>query len=447
MSDKPRWPAKSLFFADLISIVAGFVVFRALCTQWQPEAFARWEWLRVVLGLCLLLPRNGFEILAQRCAIRHPKHVREWTALNLVVRLPLSILAMIAFLAASRLTGGDSYDTAALLAMTLPLQAVVPDLSARIQGRFGVLTQLHMWRNMIPAIACLFLPHLVETPLRMAACLLLAEAVVFSFWWFDAIRHEGLPGGRWLRLLRRGWLPMALRTSDQTISRWMRVSSWNVDAILLGTLAPEFWARLAPARSLMMTAVFPFASYLGNASPLLARDKPDSIRRRFVQASVLAIATGAAAVLLSAAFAPAIASNLFGAGTTVDRETLVTIAARSGPIMVVLLATSFWTSLRRDDLSRTCATIHLFACIAIIYAGVSLGSPQNGYRAIILIEWAISLACVRVMAGSRLTPGTLAGSGESRNRRAPYAVSVRGRALAGRGGLLSGKPLGAETHG
>jgi len=445
MKKLPRWPAKSLIVADLVSILAGFMVFRTLCTKWQPEAFARWEWLRVVLGLCLLLPRNGFEILAQRCAVRHPKSVREWTALNLLVRLPFSILAMVLFLVIAHRTESDSAGMALLLAMTLPVQSVVPDLAARVQGRFAVVTLLHMCRSVIPAIACVGFPHFADSPERMAAWLLMAEAVVFTLWWFDAMRHGGLPGGKWARLLRRGHIPMTRRASDQTLSRWMRVSSWNFDAILLGALAPDFWARLAPARSLMMTAVVPLANYLGNVSPLLARERPDSIRRRFLQASRLAMGAGVGAVLLSAILAPLIVSTLFGASSPVNQETLVIFAARTGPIMILLLATNFWTALRNDERSRTFAMVHLGLCVASIGTGIFVDSPQFGYRAFVLFEAAIALMCVKARGGSLLTLKSMALRPGSRTLRGIYAASIGNRPVSARRRVRSGRSWGVES--
>jgi len=190
-----RWPAKSLLIADAISIVAGFVVFRALCSSWPAHVFAGWEWLRVALGLCLLLPRNGLDIVAQRSAVRHPGHLREWTAIGLIVRTPLAMLACGIFVSIARQCSEASSSLAILLSLGLPFQALVPDLAARVQGRYALAGLLQMARNLVPAIAVLVAPITLRSPISLAAAIAFAEAAVAACWWVDSARHGGLPGG------------------------------------------------------------------------------------------------------------------------------------------------------------------------------------------------------------------------------------------------------------
>ncbi|MBI1322223.1 hypothetical protein GC170_03410 [bacterium] len=398
-----RWPAKALFFADALSILAGFVVFRALCSNWPAPVFARWEWLRVVLGLCLLLPRNGLDVVAQRCAVRHPGHLREWTAISLICRVPLAVVAIGGFLAVLRVSSGTSSFLAILLALSLPLQAVVPDLAARVQGRYALAGVLQMARNVVPAVAVVILPVSIRSPENMAAVMLMTEAAIALFWWIDAAVHGGLPGGRWLVVFRRGGRAVFGRSLNQTLSRWLRVLSWNADAFLLGMLATGLWATVAPARSLMMSAVFPIASYLGALSPLLARESQAAIRARFLLASKAAFAVGGMALLGSLVLAPWITPVLFGPHTLVDGQSLVLMSARLVPVLILLCATNFWTTLRRDDLARTIPAAQVCLSLSLILAGGSLGEPVIGYIAFITVEWAIAAACVSWFAAAGFT--------------------------------------------
>lgn len=445
MSRKIAWPARSMVVADLVSILAGFVVFRSLCSHWRPEVFARWEWLRLVLGLCLLLPRNGFDILAQRCAVRHPGHVREWTALSLVVRLPLSIAAAGLFVGIAGLAAPGSARLALTLALSLPVQAVVPDLAARVQGRFGLVSSLQLLRGLIPALVCLRLTGFGDTPEQMATWLLLAECAVCVAWWADAAWHGGLPGGLWRRLARRGAAAIARRTFDQTLSRWLRVTTWNMDAVLMGPLAPEVWSRLAPVRSLTMTAVIPLANYLGTASPLLAREAPQALLRRYLRASWQAIGAGLAAAVVASAFAAPIARLVFGPLAATDKAALVTIALRTGPILILLLAASFWTSLRRDTLARALAAMHLGACVTLIPAGIAVGMPRFGYATFAMAEWILAIMCVKSMAGEGLTHGNPSGKRSLSGFGSAYVFGKLDLLLLARRRAYAGRSRGAEA--
>lgn len=432
-----RWPAKSLLVADALSIVAGFVVFRALCSNWPAPVFARWEWLRVVLGLCLLLPRNGLDVVALRCAVRHPGHVREWTAISLICRFPLALVAICGFLAIARISTETSPSITMLLAMGLPLQAVVPDLSARVQGRYALAGVLQMARNVVPAVAVVGLPVSTRSPENLAAVLLVTESAISAIWWLDAAIHGGLPGGRWIVVLRRGGWAVFSRSMDLTLSRWLRVISWNADAFLLGMLAPGLWARIAPARSLMMSAVFPLASYLGALSPLLARESPAIVRSRFFFASKAAMAAGFMSLVGSIAFAPWITVTLFGPHSLVDRTTLILTSARLTPVLILLCATNFWTSLRRDRLARMVPAAQVCLCICMILVGCSLGRPVIGYFVFIAGEWAIGAACVNGFASAEFTRQAcgiswLLGVSSLRSARFRNAIMglARGRKLA-----------------
>ncbi|MFM7131771.1 MAG: hypothetical protein ACKO0V_20665 [bacterium] len=86
--DKNKTISQSIYMlAEYVAIASGFLIFIRLAGTLTPVDFATWEWLQVWLGLCLLLPRNGLDLVAIRSAYRHPKHLREWTAIVLFTRL------------------------------------------------------------------------------------------------------------------------------------------------------------------------------------------------------------------------------------------------------------------------------------------------------------------------------------------------------------------------
>jgi O-antigen/teichoic acid export membrane protein len=390
-----------LLIADLVSLAAGFWLFRTLCSHWSAEVFGRWEWWRILLGICLLLPRNGLDILAQRCSVRHRVHIREWTAIILLVRVPFAVLGAISYLALV----GASNQAVMLLAMSLPIQAIVPDLAARVQGRFLWNASLNAIRNLIPAGFTILSPPNSLTPERMATAIVASESIVAALWWMDAWRYRGLPGGDWRKLCRSGWRSIVIRSFEQTIVRWMRVISWQADAIVFATLSPEFWTRLAPARALFMTAVFPVANYLGAVGPLLARETSGAIGRRFLRSSIMAIVMGLFAVFLTITFAEKIRTIVFGMDSTMDGETWALTILRFAPLVIVLCTTAFLTALRRDQLSLAVTAFDLGLKFIVPILGFSIASAHFAYIALISMEWVIALAFIYVFAARMQSQG------------------------------------------
>ncbi|MFM7592232.1 MAG: hypothetical protein ACKO85_10600, partial [Isosphaeraceae bacterium] len=260
--DKNKTFSQSIYMlAEYASIASGFLIFIQLAGTLIPVDFASWEWLQVWLGLCLLLPRNGLDIVAIRSAYRHQKHLREWTAIVLITRLLLSIPAMLLMISAGKLLGIDQ-PAIAILMMTIPISATVPDIAARVQGRFKKHAFIISIKNNV------FLTLLIFGKMtnlnQIAELYFLSEVIVSLMWWADARQFRGLPGGRWIILLRRGGRGILVRSTNQSLGRWLRVFSYSADAIFLGLMAPGAWSIIAPGRRLMMSIVMPLGNWLGS---------------------------------------------------------------------------------------------------------------------------------------------------------------------------------------
>lgn len=397
------WPAKSLFLADAASLVAGLVVFRANCVRWSPEEFAGWEWLRVWLGLCMLIPRNGLDVVAQRCAVLRPRQLRLWTGVLLAVRAPLSLAAMGLFLLIGRTGAVSDWSVLIPLAATAPVSACVPDLAARVQGRFRVAGSLLLARNAILAAGVSALPQMTNSPAGLAWLTLATEGVVGLLWWADAWRHGGLPGGRWRRLMWRARRPLTSRSWDQSLARWFRVASWNVDALLAAPLWPELWRTIAPARTLLMTAAMPAAGYLGAIGPLMARRPRADLTAQCVRGVRACVVAGALAAALASAFGESLSAVLFGESRRADSLSMALTAARFAPIVAAILITQILTSQRRDRAARFVAAIFPLssATLAAASQGWAFGNERWGYLSMVMGEWLAIVVGLAVVSSER----------------------------------------------
>ena len=136
MIDKKLFSTFSLILADLFSLLINILIIRTLFTSWNIQTFSEWEWLCAWLGICMLIPRNGLEIVAIRSAIRHSRHLREWSAIVIISRLLLGSIAVVIFSSITILM--QSTLTSQILPMALSIMAssLSPDIAARIQFRF-----------------------------------------------------------------------------------------------------------------------------------------------------------------------------------------------------------------------------------------------------------------------------------------------------------------------
>ena len=247
--------------AEYAAIASGFLIFIRLAGTLKPADFAGWEWLQVWLGLCLLLPRNGLDLVAIRTAYRHQAHLREWTAIVLLTRILLSLPAMALMLSAGKLMNIDQR-TIEILMITIPVSAALPDIAARIQGRFKKHAFILSIKNIAFLIMLIF--GNFTNLNRVAEFYLNCEVIVSLMWWIDAWQFNALPGGRWLTLLRRGGRAILARSLNQSVGRWLRVFSFSADALFIGLVAPGAWSIMAPGRKLMMSVVMPLGNWLGS---------------------------------------------------------------------------------------------------------------------------------------------------------------------------------------
>ncbi|MFM7130462.1 MAG: hypothetical protein ACKO0V_14005, partial [bacterium] len=377
--DKNKTFSQSIYLlAEYASIASGFLIFIQLAGTLIPVDFASWEWLQVWLGLCLLLPRNGLDIVAIRSAYRHQKHLREWTAIVLITRLLLSIPAMLLMISAGKLLGIDQ-PAIAILMMTIPISATVPDIAARVQGRFRKHAFIISIKNIVFLTMLMF--GKVTNLNQIAELYFLNEVIESLMCWADAWQFRALPGGRWIILLRRGGRGILARSTNQSLGRWLRVFSYNADAIFLGLMAPGAWSMIAPGRRLMMSFVMPLGNWLGSTGhqmthwPSIKIVSCDCIFRRICLATTFCLLIFAAAV-------PAI--PLFNSNSDI----WLIVFARAG-----VIAYGFWLmaaqAAMRQDKSAWITPALLTAGSLFIAMAVSFSMQmQYSLILILLLEWA-----------------------------------------------------------
>lgn len=247
--------------AEYGAVLSGFLIFIQLATSLSPGEFAQWEWLHVWLGLCLLLPRNGLDIVAIRSMFRHPSHLSEWSMIVIGTRFCLSLPAFLLMITGGFFIKTDQLSTV-LLALTLPVSAGTPDLAARVQGRFKKYSLILSLKSLciLTFLSC-WKPVSFQS---IAAFYFICDCSICLLWWIDAWQYGSLPGGQWLKLLRRGGRAILARSMNQSLARWVRVLSYSSDALLLGLLAPGTWALIAPGRRLLISCVMPFGNWVGS---------------------------------------------------------------------------------------------------------------------------------------------------------------------------------------
>lgn len=345
-------PAVSLFLGDFTSLFLNLLVFRSLLTILPANRFADWEWLVIWLGLCLLLPRNGLEIVAQRSSIRSRRLMRPWLTMVLLTRVLLAIPAMAVFAAIGMQVKSIEPSVVWPLALSLLISAASPDLSARVQGRFRSAGIFLVLRN-ICFLAFLKTggQYLTLTLSHISLMFLCSELMVGFAWWMDAYFHQGLPGIKNLRPMLKCSKAIAIRSSHQSFARWLRVLSWNSDAILIGLLIPESWSNIAPTRRLLMTAVIPIANWLGSLGPLMGRIRVQRsfklTRDALIATSVLSLVIAACAGLTS----DFLAKNIAGVEMHNLNLFLAISSLRLFPLVASMVLSASLTAIRMDQAS------------------------------------------------------------------------------------------------
>lgn len=360
---KTKFPRSSIFlgFADLFSLFINLFIFRSLFLHWDIKIYVYWEWLSVWFGICLLIPRNGLEIIALRSAIRHPSHLREWTAVVLLVRATFGCFASAIFLLTGLWMDPGALGLILPLALTLMVSSVSPDLAAKAQFRFLRSSLIMVSRNVSFLIFLQAYGMQSDSAVTAGWSFLSAELIVFMLWCRDSWFHQAVPGGRWRILIQRGWKLILVRSAEHTMTRWIRVFSWSCDALILGMIAPSLWQEIAPSRRFLMTGVIPVAGWIGTLGPILTQQSV-SEQRLFLRNSTI---TAVGIATFSSSVAYVFGSELIGMLLALDHDSLIDSnmlalnALRFAPIVIVMFSGACLTAIQADRLVPVPGLIHL----------------------------------------------------------------------------------------
>ena len=386
-----------MLLGDFISLVLNIGVFHFLYAHFGPANFAVWEWNTLLLGLCLLLPRNGLDIIAFRSSVRHPSHLGHWVGLTLFVRALMCIIAIPTFLLASNFNSVVHRSTLLPLALTLLLSSFSPDLGARVHGRFRKAGFLVAVRNatflIFLNLANLFLPVTFQN----AGWLVFAsELSVCLLWWADAWSYQVLPSMKFMSLLRRAWRPILLYTMEQSGVRFLRVFSWSLDALVLGALFHDNWADIAPARRFLMTAVIPTAGWLGVVGPTMASRNRREIRIWTNGMIKMLISVTFCSVSGALMFGPFVFETLIGPGSATTPIILALNAIRLLPMIGFQLLSTECTALRHDQGSLRLIITHIAAqCVGITIGFMARSSIQMQLVLVLSETFVFGLVLIR----------------------------------------------------
>lgn len=364
-----------LWVAEYGGIIIQFLIFRRLYSKLAPIEFAQWEWLQIWLGILLLIPRNGLDIIAIRTANRHPRRIREWTAIVILIRGILSPCAALLFFMTGRELTSTTNAILVPLSLTIIVSAISPEIACRAQSRFQKYARVVFFRQFLFLILISFHPSLSIHGTAWAY--LMTELFVCGLWWHDTHTHKAWPGRRFGTLLRRSQNAIIARSLNQTFGRWLRVTSWSADALILGLLAPEQWAVIAPARRILMTAVIPFSNWLGVLAPSWSKADYDVIYRLFQRFCVLCMGLTVVVCMTAMCAGSEIVAIVMTPEKVISNELLALMAARFAPFAIGLVLASGYTVLRCD----TWATIPaLLQTVAQCTAGLVAWHSGNAFH-------------------------------------------------------------------
>jgi hypothetical protein len=389
----------SLAFADLFSLFANLLIFRSLYLTWDLKSYSDWEWLSVWLGICLLIPRNGLEIVALRAAIRHPLHLREWTAIVLVIRSILGCCASLIFFVTSLSMKPAESSLILPLALTLVASSLSPDMAPRAQFRFAKSSLIIMSRNVLFLFFLKLYGIISELPCMAGWALFSAEVGLLVFWCIDAWLNHAFPGGRWMTLIRRAWRPILFSSVEQSITRWIRVFSWSCDALILGMIAPAIWQEVAPARRFLMTGVIPVAGWIGTLGPLLTRQSVLEVQILFQKGLLMVMSVTVVSATVACLFGAEIIGSVFGLDNEVGihSDILALNALRLAPIVIVMLSGACLTAIKADRMVSLPGLIHL---TGLFVGSISIAFFQQSgfvFGMMICIEYVSALIGVTIV--------------------------------------------------
>ena len=408
---KTEFPKSSIFlgFADLFSLFINLFIFRSLFLHWDIKIYAEWEWLSVWFGICLLIPRNGLEIIALRAAIRHPSHLREWTAVVLLVRATFGCVASTIFLLTGLWRNPAALGLILPLALTLMVSSISPDLAAKAQFRFLRSSLIMVSRNVSFLIFLQLYGIQSDSAVTAGWSFLSAELIVFMLWCCDSWLHQAVPGGRWRTLIQRAWKLIIVRSAEHTMTRWIRVFSWSCDALILGMIAPSIWQEIAPSRRFLMTGVISVAGWIGTLGPILTQQSV-SEQRLFLRNSTI---TAVCIATFSSSVAYVFGSEWIGLVLALDHDSLMDSnmlalnALRFAPLVLVMLSGACLTAIQADRLVPVPGLIHLTGLfIGCLMAKWSQPSSYT-FGTMIAIEYGVALVglafVTQVMGNHRYT--------------------------------------------
>jgi O-antigen/teichoic acid export membrane protein len=225
-----------LFAAEIFASVIGFGVMITLARRLGPARFADFEYGTAVAAWWLVIVRGGFDAIVYREAARRPRLIRPLTNLLIGLRIISMAIGLVAILLFAWLSGPSQCWPVAVAGLILIPSALAADVGVRAESRLGSLAMIQVIRITLLALGVTVFVQGQGDLLGALACLFVAEsATTITFLVIHGKSYNSIqPRLRWKALK-----VLASRGSLAGATRFLRVSLYAIDLMILANLAPS----------------------------------------------------------------------------------------------------------------------------------------------------------------------------------------------------------------
>lgn len=394
-----------LIASEGFAAALGFVALVHQARRLGPEGFASVEYAAGAAAWLLVLVRGGFDVVVYREAARRPRLIGPLTDLLVGLRLAAACVGYLLALGLAFLLGPTRGVAVAIAALGLFASAGVTDVGLRAQGRLGWLAVGQVLRSLGMLAAVLVLVNGSGDVLAAALCLVSAEILGALVPFVDHSLRVGLPRPKFRE---RATLILARRGTVAGLSRFLRVTLYGADLLLLGWRVGADLGEYAAARRVVFALVALGLVVPAALAPSVAVAWAAGVwqaRRR----------VGA---LLGALWAVSLPAAI-GIGMTADRwmPLLFSDAYREGgPFLALVVARLPWllaaafaqsalVACRREDLGLRLVLAQLAVAALVMPLGLFASGPSGIGWAAVAVEAAGAILGWAYLARLGATPG------------------------------------------
>lgn len=361
--------------AEALSSVLGFVALIHVARTLGPRPFAGLEYATAVAAWLLVVVRGGADTIAYREAARRPRLIRQWTGLLIGLRLVAAGFGYLGVLALSTLAGRGVGPVVALAGLQLFTSALAADVGPRATGRLGRVALAQVLRTSGWLVSAILLVRDPGHSLRAAACLVTSELLASILYLAVHVRDHGRIGPLWRR---RASLVLARRGAVAGLGRFLRVSVYGLDLLVLGQFAePPGIGPYSAGRRLVFALLALALAVPATLGPSLALGRGDERLRHAVRLVWSAVLPATLGLIL---VADRLMPWTFGPGFRGGGPWLALVALRLPFQAVSAVGQAGLVAWRREGLSLRISAAQAFLALpAVVIAAQSAGPWGVGW--------------------------------------------------------------------